>query len=408
MVGPTTQPLAGHHYIGVNGVGTGVGNPCGPTTPGGRTYAVVGMRTSGSVADLSQNTASLPVGNYRGQCSHRPPRWHRLHGQGLSHQKWLADINLYWVNPSAASFTAPTAPGFQHSLGRGLDDYIFKMIMDQRATSIICFANVSIKDIPAAPTAGNGGAVCAGATLSLTASTVSGATYAWTGPAGFTSALQNPTRPSATTAMTGTYSVTVTVAGCTSAAGTTAATVNAIPAAPTAGNGGAVCAGSTLSLTASTVSGATYAWTGPASFTSALQNPTRPSATTAMTGTYSVTVTVAGCTSAAGTTAATVNAIPAAPTAGNGGPVCAGSTLSLTASTVSGATYAWTGPASFTSAAPESDAAQRDHRDDRHLQRDGRRCAVARPPPGPPPRRSMPFLPRPPPAMAGRSARVRL
>ena len=38
---------------------------------------------------------------------------------------------------------------------------------------------------------------------------------------------------------------------------------------------------------------------------------------------------------------------------------------------MSGATYAWTGPTSFTSAAPESDDAQRDHRDDRHLQRDG-------------------------------------
>ena len=85
-------------------------------------------------------------------------------------------------------------------------------------------------------------------------------------------------------------------------------TVNALPAAPTAGNNGPVCAGSTLSLTASIVAGATYAWTGPNSFTSADQNPTIPTATTAATGTYSVTTTVAGCTSAAGTTAATVTA----------------------------------------------------------------------------------------------------
>src|ERR1019366_7348712 len=36
-------------------------------------------------------------------------------------------------------------------------------------------------------------------------------------------------------------------------------------------------------------------------------------------------------------------------TAGNSGPICAGSTLNLTASTVADATYNWTGPNGFTS-----------------------------------------------------------
>jgi hypothetical protein len=63
----------------------------------------------------------------------------------------------------------------------------------------------------------------------------------------------------------------------------------------------AFCAGNTLSLTANTVSGATYSWTGPGSFTSALQNPTVSSA---LTGTYVLTVTGAsGCTSTLNVTA---------------------------------------------------------------------------------------------------------
>jgi len=216
-------------------------------------------------------------------------------------------------------------------------------------TSVPASTTATVNAIPAAPVAGNNGPVCAGSTLSLTASTVAGATYSWTGPNGFVSTAQNPSIPNATPDASGQYSVTATVNGCASAAGTTTATVNPIPAAPVAGNNGPVCAGSTLDLTASTVAGAAYSWTGPNGFTSTAQNPSIPNATTSASGLYSVTVMVNGCTSAAGTTTATVNAAPAAPTAGSNSPLYAGMTLNLTASTVAGATYSWTGPSGFVS-----------------------------------------------------------
>jgi gliding motility-associated-like protein len=208
---------------------------------------------------------------------------------------------------------------------------------------------VTVAPVPATPTAGSNSPICAGSTLSLTANTVAGATYSWTGPNGFTSSLEDPSIAGATTAATGTYSVTVTVGGCTSAAGTVASTVNPIPATPTAGSNSPVCVGQTINLSASTIAGATYSWTGPGAFASSLQNPTRANATAAMAGTYTVTATVNGCTSAQGTVAVTVNPTPAAPTASSNSPVCAGTTLNLSANTIAGATYSWTGPNSFSS-----------------------------------------------------------
>ncbi len=87
-------------------------------------------------------------------------------------------------------------------------------------------ACVTVVTPPPAPTASNNGAICNRQTLQLTASTISGASYAWTGPNGFTSTLQNPTIANATTAAGGSCSVAATVAGVTGPAGTTTATVN--------------------------------------------------------------------------------------------------------------------------------------------------------------------------------------
>lgn len=125
--------------------------------------------------------------------------------------------------------------------------------------------------------------------------------------------------------------------------------VGSTPATPAPSSNSPVCTGSTITLTTTAVSGATYAWVGPGTYTSAVQNPTRPTATNAMAGTYSLTVTVGGCTSLAGTTNVVVNPKPATPTATSNTPVCAGSTINLTAPTVASATYSWTGPSSFTS-----------------------------------------------------------
>jgi hypothetical protein len=79
---------------------------------------------------------------------------------------------------------------------------------------------------PPAPTAGNNSPVFAGMTLNLTASTVPGASYVWTGPNGFSSTSQNPSIVNADTNAAGLYSVTAAVGGCVSASAVTLVTVN--------------------------------------------------------------------------------------------------------------------------------------------------------------------------------------
>ncbi len=107
----------------------------------------------------------------------------------------------------------------------------------------------------------------------------------------------------------------------------------------------AVCSGTTIQLSAAP-SGLSYAWTGPNSYSSSMQNPiVTTSATAANSGTYTLVVTDGNMCTASDQVAVTVNAIPT-PTAANSGPVCVGDTVSLTA-TPSGLSYSWSGPAGF-------------------------------------------------------------
>jgi hypothetical protein len=139
----------------------------------------------------------------------------------------------------------------------------------------------------APPTAGNGGPYATGATIALTASTVAGATYLWTGPNGFASTVQNPTIPNATLEMAGTYSVAIIVGGCSSAATTTTVVVvpghtltvsksgsgiGNVSSSPSGLDCGSTCAasfpsGSQVTLTATADGGSRFAgWIGEGCF----------------------------------------------------------------------------------------------------------------------------------------------
>jgi gliding motility-associated-like protein len=186
--------------------------------------------------------------------------------------------------------------------------------------------------------------ICVGQTLNLTTDAVSGGTYAWSGPNGFNSTDQNPTIPNAQLVNGGTYELTVTAAGCSTGPIPITVIVAETPTSSPSATNTAVCAGQTIELIGNTVTGGSYAWSGPNGFNSSDQNPTIPNASAANAGTYNLVISVGTCSSTSNSVSITVNPSPTA-TASNDGPVCEGNTITLTAT--GGTNFTWTGPNGF-------------------------------------------------------------
>jgi hypothetical protein len=141
----------------------------------------------------------------------------------------------------------------------------------------------------------------------LTFLTLGGATYAWSGPNGFTSNQQNPSIPKVGFANEGVYSVIATSSnGCTTEEKTTVKIFPLPQVAATCNT--PVCKGATVNFLA--LGGTTYNWTGPDGFQSALQNPILANVESKNAGTYTVTVTDGvNCTNTASTILVVENCI---------------------------------------------------------------------------------------------------
>lgn len=205
--------------------------------------------------------------------------------------------------------------------------------------------SVTITPKPQMPSLNATGPHCAGANAQLFASGQPGAGYAWTGVGGFSSNSQNPTLFSVTPADSGTYAAVALLNGCVSDTARIDLVVNAIPAAPQPSGNGPVCSGAPILLSANTTA-ASYAWTGPAGFTSTVQNPIIPSASTANDGFYFLTLTQNGCTSAAGNVQVQVVGSVTTPLVTSNSPICDGQMLTLTTNNYTGPSvqYIWSGP----------------------------------------------------------------
>jgi len=140
-----------------------------------------------------------------------------------------------------------------------------------------------------------------------------------------------------------------TVTGANSCTATTSATITINPTPNLSASGSTVCTNQALNLSSTSLAGSGFAWTGPQSFTSSVQNPVISFPSVLHSGTYSVKVTsAAGCTNMA-VTQASVVAIPS-PSITSNGTVCLNGTLNFQASGVGLGTLTWVGPSGFSSA----------------------------------------------------------
>ena len=202
---------------------------------------------------------------------------------------------------------------------------------------------------------------CAGGDIQLTGNTsTTGVTYAWTGPNGFTSSQQNPTISNASSANVGTYTFTVTetATSCTKSA---TVTVQVNTPSVTLANiaDKTVCSGADVTLNANLSGSATgtvtYAWTGPNSYTSTLQNTQINNVTTENAGVYQVVATATNEVNGVSCTATdtksvtvTVNAPSVALNDLTDQQVCVNDNLTVYASVVGTpvgtVSYLWSGP----------------------------------------------------------------
>ncbi|GAA4310489.1 T9SS type A sorting domain-containing protein [Nibribacter koreensis] len=113
-------------------------------------------------------------------------------------------------------------------------------------------------------------------------------------------------------------------------------TIGTPPAKPTITSNSGICAGSTLTLTAGKVTGASYAWTGPNGFQATGQVISIANAEASTSGIYTLTITLNGC-SSSNTTVVEVK--PATANAGQDKAICLGQSAQLTAS--GGVNYLW-------------------------------------------------------------------
>lgn len=258
----------------------------------------------------------------------------------------LANASYSWTGPSGFSATG-NAQSIANAQAANAGTYSVNIVVPACPSALRTFKVVVNGGSPVVASVNT--PACLGSVVIFNATPINGATYAWTGPNGFTSVIQNPNLTNVQVIQAGTYSVVATVVGCGTSSSTVSLVVADRPGNAQVSAAQTICTPAPITLTGSTVPGATVSWAGPNGFTASGTSFTIPSTTMANGGVYSYFVVTPTCgTAIRNVTVTTLNTSmisgAAYPT-----PQCAGGVLYLSSGFVAGATYSWAGPGGYTS-----------------------------------------------------------
>lgn len=254
--------------------------------------------------------------------------------------------SFQWSGPNGFSATGSTVT---RNIVSQLDAGEYSVaVRDGACGSASASVTVSVVNAPSVPVISGRSSYCVGETVNLAASTnASGASFIWNGPSGFSSTLQQVTISNAQAFQTGSYSVIAVNGSCSSGTANIFIQINQAPTISSVSNNGPVCVGAQLALSASSVAGAGYFWSGPNGYTSSQQNPFITNIQLGQAGVYQVFAILGNCTSRVASTSVIINRAPSAPVINVNSPVCVGNSVNLFANPASGATYNWRGPNGF-------------------------------------------------------------
>ncbi len=264
---------------------------------------------------------------------------------GVSGTEWtiIPGVDGYHISVNWANPVVPTT-------------YI--LTLEERDASTTCIrivsVSVTVNPLPVAMASSNS-PVSAGTPLTLIGGPDGMTTYAWTGPDGFTSALQSPTITGVRVDATGIYTLTVTNSNGCSAQATTDVTVTLLPTATIAGTT-TVCQNATAPVVTFTGAGGTAPYTfiytingGPNQIVVSTGDVATVTTPTAADGTFTyalVSVQDASGTTYSnpqtGTAVITVNPLPTPSIIGSN-PVCqsVNSTTETYSTAITGNTFVW-------------------------------------------------------------------
>ncbi|MCS6904582.1 MAG: fibronectin type III domain-containing protein [Bacteroidia bacterium] len=259
----------------------------------------------------------------------------------------LPGYTYLWRGPNG--FVAHTPRVARHN-SSVRDAGVYSLVISNgTCSSRVITITVHVDRLSSPPVVSSNSPLCEGETLRLTATSIAGVSYLWSGPLGFSSTLNNPTIPNVTTQHAGNYHLLAILGACTSEAATHQVQVRSIPSRLNITTNAPICEGGALQVQATSVEGVTYRWSGPAGFTSSAAAFIISNVKTINSGTYSLVASAGNCASPVQTIDITIHPRPNAPQLSSSISVCANQSLQLSAIAPAGVSYHWSGPNGFSS-----------------------------------------------------------